>query len=70
MKCKHKHTIKAISIPITKSGELDYEELLKIVQKINVEDTNSEFTWFEVLVCIDCNTVLEQNDVFVPYKNH
>lgn len=68
MVCKHKHVIKAISIPITDGGygELDYEELLKIVQKIVSKDTNPGFTWFEVLACIDCNTVLEQNDVFIP----
>lgn len=68
MKCKHEHVIKAISIPMTDNGrgELDYEELLKIVQKIVSKDTDPGFTWFEVLVCIDCDTVLEQNDVFIP----
>lgn len=68
MKCEHKHMIKAISIPVTDAGhnELDYEELLEIVQKIVNKDTDPGFTWFEVLVCIDCNTVLEQNDVFIP----
>lgn len=66
MKCEHKHRIKAISIPIKETGELDYEELLEIVTKINTNDTDKVLTWFEVLVCIDCNTVLEQNDVFIP----
>lgn len=65
MKCEHKHRIKAISIPIKENGELNYEELLEIVTKINTKDTNKGFTWSEVLVCIDCNTVLEQNDVFI-----
>ena len=68
MICKHEHVIKAISIPMTDNGrgELDYEELLKIVQKIVSKNTDPGFTWFEVLACIDCNTVLEQNDVFIP----
>ena len=68
MNCKHEHTIKAISIPVTDDShsELDYEELLKIVQKIVNKDIDPGFTWFEVLVCIDCGVVLEQNDVFIP----
>lgn len=66
--CKHEHTIKAISIPITTDGkrELDYDELLEIVQKIVSKDTDPGFTWFEVLACIDCDTVLEKMDVFIP----
>lgn len=67
-KCEHEHVIKAISIPMTDNGrgELDYDELLKIVQKIVSKDTDPRFTWFEVLACIDCDTVLEQMDVFIP----
>lgn len=70
-KCKHEHTIKAISIPITTDGkrELDYKELLELVQKIVSKDTDPGFTWFEVLACIDCNTVLEQMDVFIPEQD-
>lgn len=70
MKCEHEHMIKAISIPVTDDGhnELDYEELLETVQKIVNKDTDPGFAWFEILVCIDCNTVLEQNDVFIPSK--
>ena len=66
--CKHEHAIKAISIPVTDNGrgELDYEELLNIVQKIVSRNTDSGFTWFEVLVCLDCGELLEQNDVFIP----
>lgn len=66
--CKHEYAIKAISIPMTDNGrgELDYEELLNIVQKIVSKDTDSGFTWFEVLVCLDCGELLEQNDVFIP----
>lgn len=68
VECTHQHTIKTISIPITNDGmgELDYDELLSIVQKIVNKDTLPGFTWFEVLVCIDCDTVLEQNDVTIP----
>ena len=65
MKCKHENRIKAISIPIKETGELDYEKLLETVTKINAKDTNKGFTWFEVLVCTDCNKVLEKNNVFI-----
>ena len=70
--CKHEHAIKAISIPITDNGrgELDYEELLNIAQKIVSKDTDSGFTWFEVLVCLDCGQLLEHNDVFIPDPEH
>lgn len=56
MECKHKHVIKAISIPMTNDGrgELDYEELLKIVEKIVSKDTDPGFTWFEILMYFSC----------------
>lgn len=68
MRCKHEHRIKAISIPINDNG-LDYEGLLETIQKIISKDTKPGFGWFEVLVCIDCNTVLEQNEVFISEES-
>ncbi|MCK5016644.1 MAG: hypothetical protein KAS32_06160 [Candidatus Peribacteraceae bacterium] len=63
---KHKNTLKVIPIPLTASGELDYDKLQSNVQKITNEQKG--YTGREYLICTDCNTILEQNIVFTNKK--
>lgn len=51
-------------IPLTINGKLDYERMTINLQKILSKTPG--FKWMEVLVCSDCNTVLENNLVFNP----
>lgn len=63
--CQHKCTKKMIPIPLTEEhGGLDYEELLDTVQTI--VNKSPGFVWSEILICLDCGRVLEQNEVFIP----
>ena len=61
--CKHNNTVKVMEIPITE-GELDYNKLNKSVNKIINNVKNHE--WCEMLLCLDCETILEVNKVFNP----
>lgn len=63
MECEHKNMCKVMVIS-KKDDKLDYHAMLESLNKIVDRTENHE--WHEMLICIDCDTVLEHNTVFNP----
>lgn len=69
-KCEHKITSKLIEIPGedghmfgTEDYIMDYKKLTQIAHKMATGE-GEEYCYLEYLVCTECDTILEKNEIF------